>query len=72
MDEHSLGMVYIWARNLHYIYQYTIDTISEEHILAAFSLLGTIVFMLAVGYIIIYFVQFEDDKIVAKTQQICK
>lgn len=48
------------------------ETISEEQLLAIFSLLGTIVFMLTVGYIIVYFVQFEDEGVTLKNQQICK
>lgn len=72
VNEHSQGIVHLWLRNIFYIYQYTIDKISEEQLLAIFSLLGTIVFMVTVGYIILYFVHFEEDGGTAKNIQLCK
>jgi len=42
------------------VVDYLSDNIEDEHLLAVFSLLGTIAFMFTVGYVLIYFVRVEE------------
>lgn len=44
------------------------DNLEKEHILAALSLLGTIIFMFAVGYAMVYFVRIEEENLKEKGQ----
>lgn len=65
LDEHAQGLVHKWISKALYIYEYLLDSIEEEHILATLSLLGTIGFMFAVGYVMVYFVRAEEENLKA-------
>ena len=45
---------------------YLTDNIGQEHVLPALSVLGTIVFMFAVGYLMVYLVRIEEDNLTKK------
>lgn len=68
LDEHAQGFIHEWISKALYFYEYLIDSIEEEHILATLSLLGTIAFMFAVGYVMVYFVRAEEENLKAKGQ----
>ncbi|XP_070072582.1 dnaJ homolog subfamily C member 16 isoform X2 [Drosophila takahashii] len=65
-NEHSQGILTKWISRLLYLVDYLSDNIEDEHLLAAFSLLGTIGFMFAVGYLLIYFVRAEEENLKAQ------
>ncbi|KAH8380475.1 hypothetical protein KR009_010915 [Drosophila setifemur] len=65
-NEHSEGIVSKWISRLRYLIDYLSDNIEDEHLLAACSLLGTIGFMFAVGYILMYFVRAEEENLKAR------
>uniref|UniRef100_A0A1A9ZXJ7 Thioredoxin domain-containing protein n=1 Tax=Glossina pallidipes TaxID=7398 RepID=A0A1A9ZXJ7_GLOPL len=66
LDEHAQDFINKWISKIFYIFDYIIDNIEEEHILATISLLGTIVFMFAVGYAMVYLVKAEEESLKAK------
>lgn len=66
LDEHAQGFIHNWINKIFNVYDYLMDTIEEEHVLAALSLLGTIAFMFAVGYVMVYFVRAEEENLKAK------
>lgn len=49
-----------------YLIDYLSDQVEDEHLLAAMSLMGTIGLMLAVGYLLMYFVRMEEDSLRAQ------
>ncbi|XP_036678307.1 dnaJ homolog subfamily C member 16 isoform X4 [Drosophila suzukii] len=65
-NEHSQGILSKWISRLLYLVDYLSDNIEDEHLLAVFSLLGTIAFMFGVGYILMYFVRAEEEKLKAQ------
>ncbi|KAH8292525.1 hypothetical protein KR054_011439 [Drosophila jambulina] len=67
-NEHSEGIITKWMSRMLYMLDYLSDNIEDEHLLAAFSLLGTIAFMFAVGYVLMYFVRVEEESLKAKGQ----
>ena len=68
LDEHAQGFISKWITRMFYITEYLFDNIEQEHILATLSLLGTIAFMFAVGYVMVYFVRAEEETLKAKGQ----
>ncbi|XP_032575397.1 dnaJ homolog subfamily C member 16 isoform X1 [Drosophila sechellia] len=69
-NEHSQGILTKWISQFLYVVDYLSDNIEDEHILAVFSLLGTIAFMFTVGYVLIYFVRVEEENLKAHGQLI--
>ncbi|XP_012156595.1 dnaJ homolog subfamily C member 16 isoform X2 [Ceratitis capitata] len=67
-DEHAQTLISIWLSKLRYTSEYFMDNLEKEHILAALSLLGTIIFMFAVGYAMVYFVRIEEENLKEKGQ----
>ncbi|XP_041673653.1 dnaJ homolog subfamily C member 16 [Drosophila eugracilis] len=65
-DEHSKGLLSKWISRFRYLVDYVSDNIEEEHLLVCLSLLGTIGFMFAVGYILTYFVNAEVENLKAQ------
>uniref|UniRef100_A0A0A1WZF6 DnaJ homolog subfamily C member 16 n=1 Tax=Zeugodacus cucurbitae TaxID=28588 RepID=A0A0A1WZF6_ZEUCU len=65
-DEHAQSLINRWLSKLEYTCEYVIDNLEKEHILALLSLLGTIVFMFAVGYVMVYFVRVEEESLKQK------
>ncbi|XP_030379911.1 dnaJ homolog subfamily C member 16 isoform X2 [Scaptodrosophila lebanonensis] len=65
-DEHAQGIWSKWIARLFNIVEYLSDNVEEEHILAALSLLGTISLMFGIGYVMMYFVQEEEESLKAK------
>lgn len=68
LDEHAQGILGKVMTRLLYITEYMIDNIEQEHVLATLSLLGTIAFMFAVGYVMVYLVRAEEETLKAKGQ----
>lgn len=68
LDEHAQGVIAKFFTKMFYFAEHVIDSIEQEHILATLSLLGTIAFMFAVGYIMVYFVRAEEETLKAKGQ----
>uniref|UniRef100_A0A1A9W3K0 DnaJ homolog subfamily C member 16 n=1 Tax=Glossina brevipalpis TaxID=37001 RepID=A0A1A9W3K0_9MUSC len=66
LDEHAQDFINKWISKLFYLCDYILDNIEEEHVLATISLLGTIVFMFAVGYAMVYLVKTEEESLKAK------
>ncbi|XP_053963544.1 dnaJ homolog subfamily C member 16 isoform X1 [Anastrepha ludens] len=67
-DEHTQSIVSRWITKLGYLSEYLIDNLEKELILAMLSLVGTVVFMFAVGYIMVYFVRAEEESLKEKGQ----
>ncbi|XP_043065434.1 dnaJ homolog subfamily C member 16 [Drosophila ficusphila] len=65
-NEHSQGILPRWISRFMYLVDYLSDNMEDEHLLAVFSLLGTIVFMFAVGYILMYYVRTEEKNLKAQ------
>ncbi|KAH8328807.1 hypothetical protein KR067_004559, partial [Drosophila pandora] len=65
-NEHSEGMFSKWLSRMIYLIDYLSDQVENEHLLAAMSLMGTIGLMLAVGYLLMYFVRMEEDNLRAQ------
>ncbi|XP_041451721.1 dnaJ homolog subfamily C member 16, partial [Drosophila obscura] len=66
LDEHSQGIFSKWITHLLYLVDYLSENLEDEHLFAAFSLLGTIGFMFGVGYILMYFVRAEEEQLKAQ------
>ncbi|XP_036319034.1 dnaJ homolog subfamily C member 16 [Rhagoletis pomonella] len=67
-DEHSQTFINKWLAKFGYLCEYLIDHLEKEHILAMLSLIGTVVFMFAVGYIMVYFVRAEEESLKERGQ----
>ncbi|KAH8273752.1 hypothetical protein KR018_007138, partial [Drosophila ironensis] len=65
-NEHTEGILSKWILRLTYFIDYLSDHIEDEHFIAFSSLMGTILFMFAVGYILMYFVRAEEEKLKAQ------
>lgn len=65
-DEHAQSLISRLLSKLEYISEYLIDNLEKEHVLALLSLLGTIIFMFAVGYVMVYFVRVEEENLKQK------
>lgn len=65
-DEHAQSLINRWLSKVEYISEYLIDNLEKEHVLALLSLLGTIIFMFAVGYVMVYFVRVEEENLKRK------
>ncbi|XP_037892383.1 dnaJ homolog subfamily C member 16 [Glossina fuscipes] len=66
LDEHAQDFINRWVSKIFYVFDYIMDNIEKEHILATISLLGTIVLMFAVGYAMVYLVKAEEESLKAK------
>ncbi|XP_015044383.2 dnaJ homolog subfamily C member 16 [Drosophila pseudoobscura] len=66
LDEHSQGIFSKWITHFLYLVDYLSENVEDEHLFAAFSLLGTIGFMFGVGYILMYFVRAEEEHLKAQ------
>ncbi|XP_052856599.1 dnaJ homolog subfamily C member 16 [Drosophila gunungcola] len=66
INEHSQGILTKWISRFLYLVDYLFDNIEEETLLAAFSLLGTIGLMFAIGYTLMYFVRAEEENLKAQ------
>ncbi|CAG0913740.1 unnamed protein product [Notodromas monacha] len=71
LDEHARGIFEKIAEKIHNIWETIVENASKEDVLPAVSVLGTIVFILFVGWFMSYMVKLEDEKI-AKTQSAAK
>ncbi|XP_049305904.1 dnaJ homolog subfamily C member 16 isoform X2 [Bactrocera dorsalis] len=65
-DEHAQSLINRWLSKVEYISEYLNDNLEKEHVLALLSLLGTIIFMFAVGYVMVYFVRVEEENLKQK------
>lgn len=65
LNEHAQGFLSQWFTKIMYISEYLLDNIEQEHILASLSLIGTIAFMFAVGYVMVYLVRVEEQNLKA-------
>ncbi|XP_050500094.1 dnaJ homolog subfamily C member 16 [Diabrotica virgifera virgifera] len=63
LDEHARGLVgRIYTRIIQFV-ETTYDGLTKDQILALLSILGTILFILAIGYFMAYLVRIEEESI---------
>ncbi|XP_055676696.1 dnaJ homolog subfamily C member 16 [Lutzomyia longipalpis] len=67
LDEHAQGLVSRIFNKIFLTMEYLADNLGREHILPAISVLGTVGFILGVGYLMAYLVRQEEENI--KKQQ---
>nr|XP_036229930.1 dnaJ homolog subfamily C member 16-like isoform X1 [Bactrocera oleae] len=65
-DEHAQSLINKWLSKIAFTSEYLIDNLEKEHVLAFISLLGTIIFMFAVGYVMVSFVRVEEENLKQK------
>lgn len=63
LDEHAQGLLGKFLSKIMLIYEYFTDNLGQEHILPAFSVIATIIFILAIGYLMAYLVRIEEENI---------
>ncbi|XP_058820805.1 dnaJ homolog subfamily C member 16 isoform X2 [Topomyia yanbarensis] len=66
LDEHAQGMVIRILNKVLLAFEYMTDNLGQEHILPALSVVGTVAFILAVGYLMSYLVRIEEENIQKK------
>lgn len=67
LDEHAKGLISRIINKILLTFEYLADNLGREHILPALSVLGTVGFILGVGYLMAYLVRQEEETI--KKQQ---
>ncbi|GAB0090549.1 DnaJ homolog subfamily C member 16 [Sergentomyia squamirostris] len=67
LDEHAQGLVARILNKILLTFEYLGDNLGREHILPALSVVGTVGFILGVGYLMAYLVRQEEENI--KKQQ---
>lgn len=63
VDEHARGVVCRMYTKVFQFVERTYDGMTRDQILALFSILGTILFILAIGYFMAYLVRIEEESI---------
>lgn len=66
LDEHAQGLVIRILNKVLLAFEYMTDNLGQEHILPALSVVGTIAFILAAGYLMSYLVRIEEENIQKK------
>lgn len=66
MDEHAQGLLAQIINKFFLIIEYMIDNIDKEDILPVLSVIGTMMFIIVVGYFMAYLVRLEDENIKKK------
>lgn len=63
LDEHAQGLLGKIFNKLFFLFEYLTDNIGQEHILPALSVVATVAFTLAVGYLMVYLVRLEEENL---------
>ena len=63
LDEHAQGFFGNFVNKVLYISEYIYDNVEHEHIWAFLSVVGTIVFILVVGYFMANLVRIEEENL---------
>ncbi|XP_055585813.1 dnaJ homolog subfamily C member 16 isoform X1 [Uranotaenia lowii] len=63
LDEHAQGLVIRILNKVLMAFEYMTENLGQEHILPALSVVGTIAFILAIGYLMAYLVRVEEENI---------
>lgn len=66
MDEHAQNTIVQFINKFFLLVEYFGDNISREHVLPALSIIGTIVFIVVVGYFLTWLVRMEEEDIQKK------
>ncbi|XP_055523691.1 dnaJ homolog subfamily C member 16 isoform X1 [Wyeomyia smithii] len=66
LDEHAQGLVVRILNKVLLAFEYMTDNLGQEHILPALSVVGTVAFILAAGYLMSYLVRIEEENIQKK------
>lgn len=66
LDEHAQGMFVQTLNKILLVIEYLGDNLGREHFYAVASVLGTIGFIVAVGYLLAYLVRIEEEDIQKK------
>lgn len=66
LDEHAQGLVIRILNKVLMAFDYMTENLGQEHILPALSVVGTIAFILAAGYLMSYLVRMEEESIQKK------
>lgn len=63
LDEHAIGMLAYIVHRVLLTFEYFGDHIGQEHILPVLSTLGSIAFVVCVGYLMAYLVRVEEENV---------
>lgn len=63
LDEHALGMLAHLVHRVLLTFEYFGDHIGQEHVLPVLSTLGSIAFVVGVGYLMAYLVRVEEENV---------
>ncbi|XP_053688060.1 dnaJ homolog subfamily C member 16 isoform X2 [Sabethes cyaneus] len=66
LDEHAQGLVIRILNKVLLAFEYMTENLGQEHILPALSVMGTVAFILAAGYLMSYLVRIEEENIQKK------
>lgn len=69
MDEHAQNLATRIIKKVFITIDYMYDNLGKEHILPALSVVGTVLFILGVGYLMSYLVRLEEENIQKKEQK---
>lgn len=63
MDEHAQGVVLQIINKVFLTFEYLSDNLSEEYVLPVLSVVGTVVFIVGVGFLMSYLVRVEEENV---------
>lgn len=66
MDEHAQGVVAQILTKVILLFEYLGENIEKEDVLPVLSVIGTVVFIVGVGYFMAYLVRLEDENLQKK------
>lgn len=66
MDEHAQSLLTRIVNKCYITIDYLFDNIGHEHLLPALSVVGTIAFILGVGYLMAHLVRMEEENVQKK------
>lgn len=69
MDEHAQGIIAQILTKVILLFEYLGENIEKEDILPVLSVLGTVIFIVGVGYFMAYLVRLEDENLQKKQAQ---
>lgn len=69
MDEHSQNLASRIMKKVFITMDYFYDNLGKEHILPVLSVVGTVAFIIGVGYLMSYLVRLEEENIQKKEQK---
>lgn len=66
LDEHAQGIIGLIATKIFNFLEYTVENVGQQHVLAFLSVVGTIGFIVGIGYLLAYLVRIEEEDIQKK------